>query len=222
MRPDDLYAQVDEYIDQLYGGDDPALAAAEASLAEAGMPQISVSAAQGRLLHLLVRLCGANRVLELGTLAGYSTIWMARALPGTGRLITIESDAGHVEVARRNIERAGVGDRVEIRQGRALDVLAELKAARQHPFDLVFIDADKAPLAAYFDWALQLSRPGTLIIADNVIRGGDVLDAQHDDASVQGVRRFNEALAASDAVTSTILQTVGRKDHDGIALAVVL
>lgn len=221
MDTDTLYEQVDAYVERLYGGDDDALAAADASLAEAGMPAISVSPAQGRLLHTLVRLSGATRVLEIGTLAGYSTIWMARALARDGRLLSIEANADHVEVARRNISRAGLDDIVEIRHGPALDVLPRLEADDRGPFDVVFIDADKPPLAEYFGWALRLSRPGTLIIADNVIRGGMVLDQDHGDASVQGVRRFNAALAENTAVTSTILQTVGRKGHDGIALAVV-
>lgn len=222
MDADALYGAVDAYVERLYGGDDAALAAAEASLEEAGMPPISVSPAQGRLLHVLVRLSGATRVLEIGTLAGYSTIWMARALARGGRLLSIESNAEHVEVARRNIDRAGLADVVEIRHGRGLDVLPRLEAGDRGPFDVIFIDADKPPLADYFAWALRLSRPGTLIIADNVIRAGKVLDPEHADASVQGVRRFNEALARNTAVTSTILQTVGRKSHDGIALAVVL
>lgn len=222
MGADPLYAQVDEYIERLYGGDDSALAAAEASLIDAGLPQISVTPVQGRLLHLLVRLSGAARVLEIGTLAGYSTIWMARALPGSGRLITIESNAKHLEVARHNIMRAGVDDIVDIRHGRALEVLPQLKAGGEGPFDLIFIDADKPPLTEYFDWSVKLSRPGTLIIADNVLREGKVLNPDHEDERVQGVRRFNIALARNESVTSTILQTIGRKEHDGIALAVVL
>lgn len=218
---DPLFARVDEYIERLYGGDEPALAAADASLVEAGMPPIAVSPPLGRLLHILARLSGAKRILELGTLAGYSTIWMARALPPGGRLVTVEFDPGHLAVARRNIERADVTDVVEFRHGRALDVLEQLEAERGEPFDLVFIDADKAPLAEYFEGALRLSRPGTLILADNVIREGRILDPAHDDPSVQGVRRFNAALAANPRVTSTILQTIGAKGHDGIALAIV-
>jgi caffeoyl-CoA O-methyltransferase len=221
MADDQLFAQVDDYINQLYGGDDEVLAAAEASLVEAGMPQISVSAAQGRFLNLLVRLCGATRVLEVGTLAAYSTIWMARALPATGRLITIEAEPQHSAVAWQNIERAGLQGIVQLRAGRALEILPQLEAEGQDPFDVIFIDADKPPLTEYFEWALRLSRPGTLIIADNVIREGRVLDSQQEDDRVQGVRRFNEALARSRAVTSAILQTVGRKEHDGFALAVV-
>jgi len=221
MVDETSYAQVDRYIEQLYGGDDPVLAATEASLVEAGMPQISVSPVQGRLLNLLVQLCGAERVLEIGTLAGYSTIWMARALPRTGRLITIEADPQHLVVARRNIERAGLAEVVEFRAGRALDVLPQLERERGARFDLIFIDADKPPLAEYFEWALRLSRAGTLIIADNVIREGEVLDPDSEDDRVQGARRFNEALARNAAVVSVIMQTVGQKKHDGLALAVV-
>ncbi|MEZ4425453.1 MAG: O-methyltransferase [Gemmatimonadota bacterium] len=221
MPDQDLFAQVDAYVEGLYGGDDPVLAAVEASLVEADMPPISVSPVHGRFLHLLVRLRGAARILELGTLGGYSTVWMARALPRGGRLITIESDPKHQTVAQRNLDRAGVAPLVQIRSGRALDVLPQLRDEGVAPFDLIFIDADKEPLAEYFQWALRLSRPGTLIVTDNVIREGRVLDPDHEDAAVQGVRRFNAALAQTPGVTSTILQTVGRKSHDGIALALV-
>jgi caffeoyl-CoA O-methyltransferase len=221
MTDPDLFDQVDRYIEELYGGDDPVLDAVVNSLAEADMPQISVSAVQGRLLHVLANLCRAERILEVGTLAGYSTTWLARALPGDGRLITIEADPDHAAVARRNIRRAGLENVVEVRVGAALDLLPALDAEAEGPFDLVFIDADKAPLAEYFQWALRLSRPGTLIIADNVVRKGKVLDPDPEDDSVQGVRRFNELLAGTGATVSVILQTVGRKGHDGLALAVV-
>jgi caffeoyl-CoA O-methyltransferase len=221
MSENELFDRVDRYIDQLYGGEDAVLAGAEASMLAADMPQISVSPVQGRLLGLLVRLCGASRILEIGTLGGYSTIWMARALPAGGRLITIESDPGHAAVARANLDRAGLGESVEMRTGRALDVLPALERDGKGPFDLVFIDADKAPMADYFEWALRLSRPGTLIIADNVIREGRVLDPDDPDESVRGIRRFNEMVSRSGAVTSVILQTVGTKEHDGIALALV-
>ncbi|MEZ4415601.1 MAG: O-methyltransferase [Gemmatimonadota bacterium] len=221
MVNEELFAKVDAYVEGLYGGDDADLTAVEASLAEADMPRISVSPVHGRFLHLLALTRGATRILELGTLAGYSTIWMARALPPDGRLITIEADPKHQAVAQRNLERAGVAHLVEIRGGRALDVLQELRDQGAHPFDLIFIDADKPPMADYFRWALQLSRPGTLIIADNVIRSGTVLDANHEEEAVQGVRRFNALLAKTHGITSTILQTVGRKGHDGLALALV-
>ena len=217
----ELFAKVDRYIETLYGEPDAALAGVEQSLIDADMPLISVSPAQGRYLHMLCRLVGAKRVLEVGTLAGYSTIWLARALPADGRLITIESDPDHARVARKNFDAAGVADRIELRVGRGLDVMPALREDGAGPFDVVFIDADKAPLAEYFELALELSRPGTLIIADNVIREGKVLEEISDDEMVRGVQRFNRVLAASDAVDSSIMQTVGAKEHDGIALAVV-
>jgi predicted O-methyltransferase YrrM len=193
----------------------------ERSIVEAGMPQISVSAVEGKLLNLLASLTGARRILEMGTLGGYSTIWLARALPPGGRLITVEVDPAFAEVARKNLEKAGVADRVTIRLGRALDVLPQIQAEQLGPFDLIFIDADKPPYLEYFNWALELSRPGTLIIADNVVRFGGVLEADSKDERVVGVQRLNSALAADDRVKSVILQTVGAKGHDGMALALV-
>src|SRR5688500_17369044 len=217
----ELFEQVDRYIESVLSLEDPVLRAVDQSLDEAELPRISVSPAQGKFLHLLARLCSARRILELGTLGGYSTIWLARALPADGRLITIESDAVHAGVAKRNIERAGLADRIEVRIGKALEVLPQLQAEGAAPFDLIFIDADKPPYTEYFQWALRLSRPGTLIIADNVVRDGDILDANSDDERVQGARRFNAALGASQAVTATILQLAGVKGYDGMALAVV-
>ena len=211
---------VDEYITGLYPSD-PALEMVLQATRAAGMPQINVSPVQGRLLHVLALTRGARTILEIGTLAGYSTIWMARALPADGKLITLESDPKHAEVARANIARAGLADRIEVRLGVALDVLPQLAAEGKGPFDLIFIDADKTNLTTYFDWAVRLARPGSLIIADNVIRHGDVLDDSSADASLQGVRRFNEALAADRRVTATIVQMVGIKGYDGMALAVV-
>jgi caffeoyl-CoA O-methyltransferase len=187
----------------------------------AGMPQINVSPVQGRLLHVLALTCGARMILEIGTLAGYSAIWMARALPADGKLITLESDPKHAEVAQANIARAGLADRIEVRLGVALDVLPQLVAEGKGPFDLIFIDADKTNLTTYFEWAVRLARPGSLIITDNVIRHGEVLDESSVDASLQGVRRFNQALAADRRVTATIVQMVGIKGYDGMALAVV-
>ena len=216
-----LFEKVDRYIESVLSLEDPVLRAVDQSLDEAELPRISVSPAQGKFLHLLARLCSAKRILELGTLAGYSTIWLARVLPADGRLITIESDPVHAGVAKRNIERAGLADRIEVRIGKALDVLPQLQAEGAAPFDLIFIDADKPPYTEYFQWALRLSRPGTLIIADNVVRDGDILDANSDDERVQGARRFNAALGASQAVTATILQLAGVKGYDGMALAVV-
>ena len=211
---------VDEYITGLFPSD-PALEMVLQATRAAGMPQINVSPVQGRLLHVLALTRGARTILEIGTLAGYSTIWMARALPADGKLITLESDPKHAEVARANIARAGLADRIEVRLGVALDVLPQLAAEGKGPFDLIFIDADKTNLTTYFDWAVRLARPGSLIIADNVIRHGDVLDDSSADASLQGVRRFNEALAADRRVTATIVQMVGIKGYDGMALAVV-
>ena len=216
-----LFTQVDDYIDNLFIGDDAVMQAVERSLVEAELPQISVSPSQGKFLHILARLMKARRILELGTLAGYSTIWLARALPADGRLVTIEYDPTHAEVARKNIELAGFANRVDVRVGRGLDVLPQLEAEGAGPFDFVFIDADKQPYAEYFQWALRLSRPGTLIIADNVVRDGKVIDEESSDELVKGVRRFNDLLAATPSVTAVVLQLVGVKDHDGMAFALV-
>ena len=221
MSADSVFGEVDRYIADLFAPTDAALAAVERSIEEAGMPRISVSPTEGKLLHLLVLLCNAGRILEIGTLAGYSTIWMARALRVGGRLITIEANPAHAEVARQNLERAGLADAVSVRVGRALEVLPELVAEGQGPFDMIFIDADKAPYAEYLQWALQLARPGTLILADNVVRGGDVVNENATDADTAGIRRFNEALAAHAGLSSIVLQSVGTRGHDGMALAVV-
>jgi len=216
-----LFEDVDHYISNLLAYEDDALLAATKSLEEAGMPPISVSPNQGKLLQILALLSNAKNILELGTLAGYSTIWMARALPKEGQLITLEADPKHAAVAQKNIERAGLASQVDIRVGKALDVLPQLYEEKAGPFDMIFIDADKPPYAEYFQWALRLSRPGTLIIADNVIRDGQVLDAAPADDRVVGAQRFNNVLGASDAVTATIVQMVGVKEYDGMALAVV-
>ena len=219
MENDQLFEAVDHYIENLLDLQDDVMRSADQSLRDAGLPPISVSPAQGKLLYLLARVTGARRILELGTLGGFSTIWMARALPTDGRLITMEIDPGHAEVARQNIQRAGLADRVDILIGKALDLLPTL--AKEKPFDLIFIDADKPPYTEYFEWAVRLSRPGTLIIADNVVREGEVLSDNSSDERVTGVRRFNESLGRNDAVTATIIQTVGVKGHDGFAIAVV-
>ncbi len=216
-----FFGAVDDYISLLFNGHDEVLAATEQSIIDSGIPQISVSPNQGKLLNLLAQLCKAEKILELGTLAGYSTIWMARALPANGKLISLEYDPKHAAVAQKNINRAGLDKVVEIRVGKGLDLLPQLAAEGVGPFDMIFIDADKPPYAEYFEWALKLSRPGTLIIADNVIRSGKVLDENHTDEMVTGVQRFNKALAASKAVSATIIQTIGAKEHDGIALAIV-
>ncbi|NMH95950.1 O-methyltransferase [Pseudonocardia acidicola] len=215
------WSAVDDYITDLLVGADPALDATLEANAQAGLPAIDVSPAQGKLLHLLARAIDARRVLEIGTLGGYSTIWLARALPVDGKLITLEYSAKHADVAAANIARAGLDKVVEIRRGRALDTLPGVAEDIDAPFDLVFVDADKPSNAEYFEWALRLARPGGVIIVDNVIRGGRVIDADSDDAAVQGTRRFNERLAAERRVSATEIQTVGSKGHDGFALAVV-
>jgi predicted O-methyltransferase YrrM len=219
---DDLWNAVDAYVgDLLFPNDPPLTAALEASEA-AGLPTIAVSPTQGAFLNILARSKGARTILELGTLGGYSTIWMARALPPGGHLTTVEADPRHAEVARANIARAGVADLVTLRLGKALDVLPALAAEGRGPFDLIFIDADKENTAAYFDWAIRLGRAGTLIIVDNVVREGEIIDATSDDPLVQGVRRFLSALSREPRVTvATVLQTVGSKGYDGFAIAVV-
>jgi predicted O-methyltransferase YrrM len=208
------WAEVDRYLAGLLVPSDAAL---EAALA-AGVPAHEVSPPQGKLLELLARISGARSILELGTLAGYSSIWLARALPPGGRLTTLEVDAGRAALARANIERAGLGAVVEVLVGPALETLPTLEG----PFDLVFIDADKANNAEYLAWAIRLSRPGTVIVADNVVRAGTVADAESDDPSVVGVRRFYERLAAEPRLSATAIQTVGSKGWDGFALAVVV
>jgi len=215
------WAAVDRYITDLLVPPDPALEAAIEATAAAGLPPINVAANQGKLLHLLARLQGARSILEVGTLGGYSTIWLARALPVVGRLITLEVDPRHAEVASANIARAGLADVVELRLGPALKTLPQLAAERRGPFDLVFIDADKPSNPDYFAWALKLSHRGSLIIVDNVVRNGAVIDDANRDADIQGVRRLYEALAAEPRVSATAIQTVGSKGYDGFAIALV-
>jgi caffeoyl-CoA O-methyltransferase len=217
----ELFGKVDEYISDLTAHEDDALKATTKSIEDADIPQISVSANQGKFLQVLAKACGAKKILEVGTLAGYSTIWMARALPPDGKLISLEFDPKHAAVAQRNINYAGLASKVEIRIGKAIELLPALAAENAGPFDMIFIDADKPPYKEYFEWALKLSRSGTLIVADNVIREGKVMDAGNTDEMVAGARRFNEALAGNKSVTATIIQTVGAKDHDGMAIAVV-
>jgi len=216
------YTAVDAYIDDLFGPADPVLVATQERAAGAGLPDISVSAAQGRLLHVLALACGARSILEIGTLGGYSTIWLARALPPDGRLVSLEYEPRHAEIARSNVTDAGLAGRVEIRVGRALDGLADLEAQGAGPFDMVFIDADKPPYAEYFEAAVRLARPGTLIVVDNVIRDGKVADGPSDDPNVTGVQRLNAAVAQDRRVAAAVVQQVGAKGHDGMALAVVL
>jgi|SRR5579885_634268 predicted O-methyltransferase YrrM len=217
----ELWSRVDSYITDLFARPDDALTAALLASEAAGLPTINVSPPQGKLLQVLAIAVGARAILEIGTLGGYSTIWLARALPPNGRLVTLEADPKHAEIARANIARAGLSDRVELRLGRALDTLPRLAAERRGPFDFIFIDADKPSYAEYFSWALKLSRAGTLIIGDNVIRKGSVINPAADDPRVPGVRRFNELVAAEPRVAATAVQTVGAKGYDGFTIAVV-
>jgi predicted O-methyltransferase YrrM len=217
----DIWTAVDTYTEKLFIAPDFALEAALDSSKAAGLPTINVSPAQGKLLHLLARVQGARKILELGTLGGYSTIWLARALLPDGRLISLEIDPKRAEIARANIARAELANVVEIRLGAAIKSLQQLVGEGRGPFDLIFIDADKPGYAEYLQWCLKLSRPGTLIIADNVVRKGAVADPASSDENVQGIRKFNEALAAEMRVTTTMIQTVGCKGYDGLALILV-
>jgi predicted O-methyltransferase YrrM len=215
------WTAVDRYFSDQLASDDPALEAALKASADAGLPPINVSPNQGKLLHLLARLQGARKILEIGTLGGYSTIWLARALPEDGHLVTLEALAKHARIAEANIANAGLADIVEIRLGPALDTLPKLAEEAKGPFDLTFIDADKERIPEYFRWALELSRPGSVVIVDNVVRGGAVADAAATDPDVKGVRRFFELLASEPRVSGTAVQTVGSKGWDGFALAIV-
>jgi len=219
---DQRWTSVDDYITGLMAGRDAALAQALAASQTAQLPAINVTAPQGKFLQLLARIINATRILEIGTLGAYSTIWMARALPQGGRLVTIEADAGHASVARANLERAGLSQVVDLREGKALDVLPSLEREHAGPFDLAFIDADKPSTAEYFSWALRLSRPGGIIVADNVVRDGAVAEAGNPDPSVRGMRRVLELMAREPRVSATVIQTVGAKGYDGFAIAVVL
>lgn len=216
-----IFEQTDQYIARLFNDEDEILKQTIESLDKENIPQISVSPNQGKLLQILAGLCNAKKILELGTLGGYSTIWLARALPGNGKIVTVEYEQHHANVAQQNINKAGLADKVDIRVGKAMDILEELINNNEGPFDMIFIDADKPPYTEYFQLALQLSRPGTLIICDNVIREGKVLDENNTEEPVKGVQRFNEMLAKNERVTATIFQTVGAKEHDGMAIAVV-
>ncbi len=216
------WTEVERYFTDLLVTPDPALSAALDASNAAGLPAISVAPNEGKLLQMLARMQNAHSILEIGTLGGYSTVWLARGLAPGGRLVTLEAEAKHAEVARANIARAGLADVVEVRLGPALETLPQLAADGRMPFDLIFIDADKESYAEYFDWALKLSRVGTVIIADNVVRDGAVADAASDDSRVQGVRRFNARLAREPRVSATAIQTVGSKGYDGFALALVI
>lgn len=215
------WTEVDDYFNALLLGPDEALDAAVEASEQAGLPAIQVAANQGKLLNLLARLQGARTVLEIGTLGGYSTIWLARALPEGGSVVTLEADPECAEVARRNIERAGLAEAVEVRVGPALDTLPLLAEQGYGPFDVVFIDADKPSNPDYLAWSLKLTRPGSLIVADNVVRDGEVADAGSEDPKVRGVRRFTELVAAEPTLTATALQTVGTKGYDGLLMALV-
>jgi predicted O-methyltransferase YrrM len=215
------WTTVDDYIHGVLVPSDPALDAAIEASNAAELPAIAVTASQGKLLHLLARSVNAKRILEIGTLGGYSTIWMARALPADGHLTTLEFSPKHAKVAQSNIARAGLSDKVELRLGPALESLPKLAAENLPPFDFVFIDADKENNAGYFQWALRLTRPGSLILVDNVIRDGAVADASSSDPMVQGVRRLNELLAKQTCVCATTIQTVGSKGYDGFTLVLV-
>lgn len=217
-----IWTAVDAYYSDLFSPPDAALETALQDSEAAGLPPISVSPNQGKLLMLLAQLQQAQRILEVGTLGGYSTIWLARALPDNGRLVTLELSPRHAVVARANVARAGLAERVTVRVGPAAESLAQLAAEGAGPFDLVFIDADKPTTADYYTWARTLTRPGALIIVDNVVRGGAVVDADSTDASVQGIRRFNERVAEDAGVSATAVQTVGSKGYDGLALIRVL
>jgi predicted O-methyltransferase YrrM len=218
---EDQWTEVDQYFSESLLLSDSALESALEESAAAGLPAISVSPNQGKLLQMLAQIVGARAILEIGTLGGYSTIWLARGLRAGGRLITLEVDAKHADVARLNVSRARLQNVVEVRIGNALEILPQLSAERLGPFDLIFIDADKPNIPIYFEWALKLSRPGTLIIVDNVVRGGAVTDANSSDPSVQGVRRFVELLGAQSGASGTAIQTVGIKGYDGFAVVLV-
>jgi predicted O-methyltransferase YrrM len=218
---EEQWTEVDQYFSGKLLPRDKTLESALEASATAGLPAISVSPNQGKFLQILTQIMGARSILEVGTLGGYSTIWLARALRAGGHLITLEVDPKHADVAQLNISRAGLQDVVEVRVGNALETLPQLSAERRGPFDLIFIDADKQNIPTYFEWALKLSRPGTLIVVDNVVRSGAVIDADSPDPSVQGVRSFIEILGAESRASGTAIQTVGIKGYDGFAIVLV-
>lgn len=214
----ELWTAVDEYLIGKLIEPDAALEAALEASEAAGLPPIQVTPLQGKMLHLFALMVGARRILEIGTLGGYSTIWMARALPPEGRLVTLEFSPKHAAVARENIRRAGVSDRVDLREGAALDTLPKLSEEGVGPFDLVFIDADKENNVPYLEWSLRFAHPGTIIVTDNVVREGKVIDANSDSPMIQGTRRFFDAVSVEPRVSATAIQTVGGKTYDGFAL----
>ena len=217
----ETWAAVDRYFGDLLAPEDKELSAILDANRGAGLPSIDVPALLGKFLDLLVRVSGAQRVLEIGTLGGYSTIWMARALPTGGRVVTLEIDPHHAEIARANLKAAGVLDRVDVRVGPANDLLRDMHANGAAPFDLVFNDADKKSMPEYLDWSLKLARPGTIIVADNVVRDGKVIDADNADPDIRGVRRMTEMMAAEPRLRATAIQTVGARGYDGFAVAMV-
>ena len=216
------WTAVDKYLGDTFVGSDPVIDAALEASADAGLPEIAVAPNQGKLLMLLAKAVGARKILEIGTLGGYSTIWLARALPKGGKVVTLEAVARHAEVAQSNFARAGLAHLIDLRLGKALDGLPKLAAEQVGPFDLVFIDADKENIPDYFTWSLKLTHPGSMIIVDNVIRDGKVIDGKSRDASVRGVRRFHDMLKVEKRVSATAVQTVGIKGYDGFTLALVL
>ncbi len=217
----DVWEAVDKYFDKMLIPHDSTLDEALAAAAAAKLPAIQVSSVQGKFLHLLARVLGARNILEIGTLGGYSTIWMARALPEGGRIITLEADPKHAEVARKNFAHAGVESKVELRLGKALDTLPQVAAEGLGPFDMFFIDANKSNMPEYFEWSLKLARKGSVIIADNVVRAGAVLDEKSKDADIQGIRRFLKMVGNEKRVSGTALQTVSAKNYDGFAVVLV-
>jgi len=216
-----IFGQVDQYINQLFVKEDVALRAVKQAIIDEGLPQISISENQGKFLHILAKLKNPHKILEIGTLGGYSTIWLARALAEGGTMISLELDQHHADVANNNLSAAGLSEKVTVRVGTALEELSKMLSEKAGPFDVIFIDADKEPYAEYLEWSLKLSKPGTLIIADNVVREGKILDQNSNEPEVRGVQRFIGELAKKAEVTATIIQTVGSKYHDGIALAIV-
>lgn len=219
--PNDIFNEVEQLINNAFVKEDAALLKTKQSIIDGKLPLISVSENQGKFLHILTRLCNPKKILEIGTLGGYSTIWMARALQPGGQLISLELDQHHADVALANFREAGLQDKITIRLGKALETLPKLAEEGAGPFDVIFIDADKEPYAEYFEWSLKLSRPGTLIIADNVVREGHILDKNTKDSEVIGVQRLINLMANTKGITATIIQNVGNKNHDGIALAIV-
>jgi len=217
----EIWTTVDNYVSEMLVPPDKVLDQALEASADSGLPEIAVAPNQGKFLMLLARSIKARNILEIGTLGGYSTIWLARALPKAGRVVTLEAVARHAEVARANFKRAGLADVIDLRLGKALDTLPRLAAEKPDPFDFIFIDADKENIPDYFTWSLKLARPGSMIIVDNVIRDGEVVNARSKDPSVKGVRRFNEMLKSETRVSATSIQTVGVKGYDGFTLALV-